>query len=73
MWEMLTNPRRCKVDAIKMSFVNKPNPNVEQYFPHQEPAIGAAYPAVSVSHPKTLERRQVADHYIAASLIGDPQ
>ncbi|KAF9648496.1 FMN-linked oxidoreductase [Thelephora ganbajun] len=27
-----------------MSFVNKRNPNAGQYFPRQEPAIGAAYP-----------------------------
>ena len=29
-----------------MSFVNERSPNSEQYFPRQELAIGAAYPAV---------------------------
>ncbi|KAF9786184.1 FMN-linked oxidoreductase [Thelephora terrestris] len=28
-----------------MSFVNRRNPNADQYFPHQEPSIGAAFPA----------------------------
>lgn len=42
-----------------MSFVNKRNPNVEQFFPLQEPAIGAAYPAVRLS---CLEVPRVPDH-----------
>jgi len=37
---------RYHTAALEMSFINKRNPNAEQYFPHQEPAIGSAYPAV---------------------------
>ena len=43
-----------------MSFVNKRNPNAEQYFPHQEPTIGAAYPAVWLSHPE--DPKAALDH-----------
>ena len=40
------------ITATEMSFVNERNPNVDQYFPYQKPAIGAAYPAVWSSHPE---------------------
>lgn len=41
--------------AIDMHFVNKPNPNVRQYFLHQGPGIGAAYPVVCVPSKGSTE------------------
>ena len=52
----LPQPLRLAVD---MPFVNKRNPNTEPFFPLQEPAIGAAYPAVRSSR---LEIPRVPDH-----------
>jgi len=39
-----------------MPFINKPNPNADQYFPLQEPAIGAAYPASDFPQNETLPK-----------------
>ena len=54
---------RHYIPQTKMSFVNKRNPNVEQYFPHQEPAIGAAYSAVcfipSAKDPRAPDRESL--------------
>ena len=40
------SPSRCYHTTTQMAFVNKSNPNADQFFPLHEPAIGAAYPVV---------------------------